>query len=405
MAGPRGPRCGAAMKELGLIRDGAILVQDGKILAAGPAGKISSLPEAKEAESRDFGGRVVLPGFVDSHAHPVFGAARLEDFTLRVAGAGRREIAQNGGGILSSVSKIREMSESALVEQFQGRARKFLEYGTTTLEAKSGYGLDLHSELKILKAIAKVAQEGPLEIAPTFLGAHAFPKEYKNRREEYVELVVREMIPSVVKHGLAEFVDVFCEKGYFTSKESERILKEAMRQGLKAKIHAEQMSRSGGARVAAKLKAVSADHLDHISSRDRNVLKKSGTVPVLLPASNFFLGSKYPHARRMIQAGLPVALATDFNPGTCPCWSMQMVISISCTQMRMLPEEAIVAATINGAHALGRGDRLGSLEPGKQADFIVMDMKDYREIPYYFGANQCVAAVKKGRVVYEDFAV
>ncbi|MBI4056785.1 MAG: imidazolonepropionase [Elusimicrobia bacterium] len=405
LAGTEGPRRGSGMSDLSLFQEGAILVDQDRILAAGSFREISALAPARGARKVDLGGRVVLPGFVDSHTHPVFALPRLRDFSLRITGVGYKEIAEKGGGILSTVSTIRETSEPELAEQFQERMNSFLECGTTTLEAKSGYGLDLHSELKILKAIARVASQGPLEVVSTLLGAHAVPVEYRYRRADYIRLVAEEMIPSVVKHGLAEFVDVFCDKGYFTVLESEKILKKALAVRLKVKIHADQLSHSGGAKLAARLKAVSADHLDHVTSKDMAALKKSGTIPVLIPASNFFLGTKYAPARRLISQDLPVALATDFNPGTCPCWNMQMVLSIACTQMKMTVEEAVTATTLNAAYAVGRGDRLGSLVAGKQADFVVMDVEDYREIPYYFGVNHCVMTVKKGQVVYDKLGL
>lgn len=401
LQGPDRPRSGPEMKSLGLVRDGVVLVQDGKVLAAGLRDLVMRHPEAERARILDAGGRLVMPGFVDSHAHPVFAAPRLKDFVLRLDGKGCREIAADGGGILSSVDAVRGATESQLCRNLSEWASRFIECGTTVLEAKSGYGLDLDSELKMLRAVRGAAETTVLELVPTFLGAHAVPAEFREHPERYVDALCSDMIPAVARAGLARFVDAFCERGYFSEKDAERVLAAGMRAGLRPKLHAEQLSRSGGARLAARLNAVSADHLDRAEAEDIEALRGAGVVAALLPAANYFLAAQYPDARRFIDSGVPVALATDFNPGTSPCWNMQMVLSLACTQMRMSPEEALTAATINGAHALGLGKTHGSLEPGKQADLIVAEVEDYRELPYYFGANLVRMVMKKGSVAYD----
>jgi imidazolonepropionase len=399
LAGPDSPRSGRASGELGVLARGALLIDGGLIAGVGPTAELSKLPEAKGAEVVDAAGRVVMPGFVDSHAHPVFAKPRLDDFSARLRGAGYAEIAKKGGGILSSVAHVRAATEDSLVEGLRRWARVFLEYGTTTLEAKSGYGLTLEAELKMLRAIRRVAQEGPLELVPTFMAAHAVPPEFE-RSSGYVEHIVNKMLPAVASERLAEYVDVFCEDGYFTPADAEAVLTAAESAGMKTKIHADQLGRTGGAEVAAKVRASTADHLDCVSPKEIERLKKAGTVAVLAPGSNFFLGKPYPPARALVSAGVPVALASDFNPGTCPGPSLQLTLSIACGQLGMTAEEAIVAGTINGAHAVGRSQRLGSLETGKQADVLLLDATDYRELPYYFGVNHCRMVIKKGEVVW-----
>jgi imidazolonepropionase len=357
---------------LGIIRRGAVLTEGANIVAVGTERAL--MRRAKRAKEIDARGCVVMPGFVDSHSHPVFAASRVEEFERRIRGA-----KYDGSGILNSARKLRQTSETQLLKNLRGWATQFLRHGTTTLEAKSGYGLTLESELKMLRVIRKAG------LVSTFL-AHA---KDGSRWEE--------MIPAAAK--LAEFCDVFCDRVAFTVPESRRILMAAKRAGLKLKIHADQLSHTGGARLAAELGAVSADHLECATEADARALKKAGVVATLLPGVAFHVGTKYPPARMLIDAGVTVALATDFNPGTCPCLNMQLVIAIACSQLRMTPAEAIRAATINGARALCRGDRLGSLEAGKQADIIVLDVADYRELPYYFGVNHCRLVVKKGRLV------
>lgn len=381
---------------LGIIPRGAVLTNGANIVAVGTERAICRL--AKRAREIDARGGVVMPGFVDSHAHPVFAASRVEEFEMRLRGATYEQIAVAGGGIMNSVRKLRQCSEARLLDDLRDRAMQFLRHGTTTLEAKSGYGLDWASECKMLRVIRQA--NGPLELVPTFLGAHTVPAEHRKHRGEYVRQVCEEMIPAVARDRLAEFCDVFCERTAFSVPESRRILAAAKRAGLKLKIHADQLTHNGGARLAAELGAVSADHLECATKVDARALKAAGVIATLLPAVTFHLGrGSYPPARTLIDAGVPVALATDFNPGTCPTPNMQLVIAIACSQMRMTPAEAIRAATINGARALCRADRLGSLEAGKQADVIVLDVADYRELPYYFGVNHCRVTIKRGTVV------
>lgn len=398
LSGPDEPRVGAEMRSLGLIPDGAVFMEDGRIRSVGLSDIVLADPDAKKARMHDAGGRIVMPGFVDCHTHPVFGAARLDDFALRASGKTYQEIAAAGGGILSSVRSTRAATEEELTRRLLEQSYRFLECGTTTVETKSGYGLDKDSELKALRAIKHVAAGSPLEFVPTFLGAHAVPPEYQGRSGAYVDMLIKEVLPVVAKEGLARFVDAFCEKGFFSALECRKFLKAGADAGLGVRIHAEQLTRSGGAALAAELKAVTADHLDCADENDLIKLREAGVIAALVPGSNHFLGhADYPDARRIIDAGLPVALATDFNPGTCPCWNMQEVISIACARMKMSVEEAITAATVNGAHALGLGKTHGSLENGKQADVIVLDCRDYRELAYWFGVNQVAMVFKGGK--------
>ena len=400
LAGPDRARRGKEMGSLGLVRGGAVLIDGGKILAAGLRDLVQAHELASTARLVDAGGRVVLPGFVDSHAHPVFAGPRLRDFAARLQGKGYAEIAAEGGGILSTVNGVRGATQDELSRGLRARAGRFLECGTTTLEAKSGYGLDLDSELKMLRAVKAVAEAGPLELVGTLLGAHALPGEWKHDREGYIARVCEEMIPAAAREGLARFVDVFCERGFFTVEDSERVFAAGAKAGLKAKIHAEQLTRSASLPMAVRCGAVSADHLDCADDSDLELLAKSGIVASLVPGSNYFLAKPYPPARRLIDAGAAVALATDFNPGSCPCWDMRTILSIACTQMRLTPEEALVAATMNGACALGLGRTHGSLEPGKVADLVCYEAEDYREIPYYFGAPQVAWTMKRGALVH-----
>ena len=400
MTGPDRPRAGSELSKLGLIRDGAVLVEDGRIVAAGLKDLVLRDERAASARIVDAGGRVVLPGFVDSHSHPVFAAERLDDFEARLKGKSYAEIAAAGGGILSTVTKVRGASQGKLVEGLVARAARFLECGTTTLEAKSGYGLDLDTELKMLRAIRDAQALTPLELVPTFIGAHAYPAELKDRPAEYLQRVCEEMLPAVAKESLARFVDVFCEQGYFSLDDTRRVLEAAAKAGLKTKLHAEQLSRSGSVALAVKASAASADHIDHIDPEDIGKLTGSTTVACLVPGSNYFLNKPYPPARKLIDGGAAVALATDFNPGTCPCWDMRQIVSIACTQMKMTPAEALVAATVNGAYALDLGKTHGALEPGKQADLLCYDAEDYRELAYYFGTTQAHWVMKKGSIVH-----
>ncbi|MBI4676441.1 MAG: imidazolonepropionase [Elusimicrobia bacterium] len=400
MAGGDRPRRGKEMGAVHPILDGAVLVEDGKIAAAGFKDLVLNDGRARGSRIIDAGGRVVLPGFVDSHSHPVFAAPRLDDFESRIRGKTYEEIAARGGGILSTVDKVRGATQSALTAGLQARAARFIEAGTTTLEAKSGYGLDLDTELKMLRAIETVGSGGPLELVGTLLAAHAVPPEFEGKKDEYVRAVCSEIIPRVAGEGLAKFVDVFCENGYFSVEDARQVLAAGAKAGLRGKVHAEQLSLSGGTQAAVGLNAVSADHLERCAEPDILALAASGTVATLLPGSDYFLSKPYPDARKFIDLGAAVALATDFNPGSCPCWDMRMILSIACTQMRMTPVETLVAATINGAHALGLGATHGSLQAGKAADLVCWEAVDYREIPYFFGASGAAWVMKAGNIVH-----
>jgi imidazolonepropionase len=393
LVGPRHPRVGAEMSEVAIVRDGGMLIRDGKIDTIGSSEQIEEI--VGEAEIVDAGRRVVLPGFVDAHTHLVFAGNRLDDFERRARGESYEQISKAGGGIWSTVEKTRAASEHDLLVEAKKRAEWFLRCGTTTIEAKSGYGLTLDDELKILRVMRSLNEQSPLQIMRTFLGAHAVPRGM--RANEYIELVLDQMLPHIAREKLAEFCDVFCEHGYFDVEQSRRILTAARKLGLRLRIHADQLSNSGGAKLAAELKAATADHLEKTDEQGIAAMKSAGVQPVLLPGSVYALGSSgYPRAREMIEAGLAVVLATDFNPGSSPTASMPMILSLACTQMKMSPPEAVTAATINAAHSLNRGDQIGSLERGKLANFSIFDCEDYRELAYWFGIPQTHSVYAKG---------
>ncbi len=395
------PRRGRALKDLGIIRDGALLVRGDRITAIGPRRRIERLRGARRAEKLDLGGRVVLPGFVDSHTHLVFPASRAEEYEQRISGASYEQIARAGGGIRSTVEGLRRAPANSLKSLALGHLREFAAHGTTTLEAKSGYGLDWKSERKILAILSELHQEQPLDLKATFLGAHVVPPEFRRRPEAYVDLLVKRWIPTVATAGLAEFCDVFCDRGAFTVAQARRILSAGRACGLVPRIHAEQLAHTGAARLAIELHAASADHLEKIDRSDIQALALSNVVCTLLPGCCFHLGlAHYGPARELIDAGAIVGLATDFNPGTSPTVSMPMILSLACTQMRMTPAEAIAAATINPAYSLRQHDRAGSLEVGKYADLAAFDVAAYREIPYYFGMNHCSLTMKRGNIIY-----
>lgn len=387
LAGPEGPRVGEQMRELSIIPAGGMLVENGRVVATGPSNEIAKMAPP-DAAIIDATGKVVLPGFVDAHTHPVFGGDRVYEFEMRARGATYEEIAASGGGIRSTVRKTRAASEDQLLAQARKHADWFLAGGTTTVEAKSGYGLTIDDELKLLRVIRRLNAETPIEFIPTFLGAHAVPDEFRNAPEQYVALVIHKMLPRVAEEQLAEYCDIFCERGYFDITESEKILRAAQDNGLRLRMHVDQLTNSGGAFLAARLHAATADHLEQANTAEISALAEAGVQPVLLPASVYSLGkTRYPPAREMIDAGLAVVLATDFNPGSSPTPSMQLVLSLAATQMKMTPAEALTAATINAACSLNRGDQIGSLEPGKRANFALYDCTDYREIAYYVGVS------------------
>jgi imidazolonepropionase len=391
------------MRELSIAAYGAMLVVGERIAKVGSRGEIESLIETSggDCEIIDVGGRVVMPGFVDAHTHPVFAGTRTCEFEERAGGTTYGEIAARGGGIQATVRATRAATLDELVRVGRRYADWFLRTGTTTVEAKSGYGLTLEDELKILRAIKRLDEETPLHYVPTFLGAHDIPPEYKSRREQYVSLLIDEMLPRVTREKLAEFCDVFCEDRVFTTDESWRILSAARCHGLGLRIHADQLSLSGGAKLAAELGTVTADHLEHTDAEGIAALKATGVQPVLLPGSVYALGSsRYPAAREMIDAGLPVVLATDFNPGSSPTPSMTMILSLASTHMKMTPAEGIAAATINAAYSLNRGEQIGSLEADKIADFVIHDCDDYRESAYFFGIEHAWKVFAGGQLVF-----
>ena len=395
------PRRGRGLGELGIIRDGALLIRDDRIAAVGPRRRIERLRGARRAEKLDLHGRVVLPGFVDSHTHLIFPCSRAAEYEQRIGGATYEEIARSGGGIRSTVERLRRAPAKQLKARARMNLHEFAAHGTTTVEAKSGYGLDWKSELKILEIHYELHQEQPIDIRSTFLGAHAVPSEYRGRADAYVNLLARRWIPTVATAGLAEFCDVFCDRGAFTVAQARTILSAGRACGLVPRIHAEQLERTGAARLAIELSAASADHLEKINRSDIRALGLSNVVCTLLPGCCFHLGlAHYGPARELIEAGAIVGLATDFNPGTSPTLSMPMILSLACTQMRMTPAEAITAATVNPAYSLRQHDRVGSLEVGKYADLAAFDVADYREIPYYFGVNLCSLTMKRGTVIH-----
>ncbi|MGA2263665.1 MAG: imidazolonepropionase [Acidobacteriota bacterium] len=402
LRGGPAPRCARSMSELGIIENGAILIRAEHIVWVGPTRELPRRELDARYETLDGVGLdlVALPGFVDSHTHPIFGGTRADEYDLRCKGKSYQEIAAAGGGIRASVRQLRAASAGQLLDRAERFFVQFLAHGTTTIEAKSGYGLSLEDELKSLQVLAALRNRSRLETLSTFLGAHDVPDELRGSRSEYIRRIIEEMIPRVAQEGLAHFCDVYCDVGYFTVEESRAILQAAKQAGLALRIHADQLAHSGGARLAAELGALSADHLEWIDDDDIEVLRRAGTVATLVPGVTFNLGlTRYPPARKLIEAGVPVALATDFNPGSCFTLNMQLILSIACSQMRMTPAEAITAATLNGAHALGLSERLGSLEEGKQADIALMNVADYREIPYFFGVNHCAVTIKKGIIV------
>jgi imidazolonepropionase len=395
------PRRGRALAELGLIRDGALLVHDDRIAAVGPQRNIERLGQARRAEKLDLGGLVVLPGFVDSHTHLIFPESRSAEYEQRISGRTYEQIARAGGGIRSTVKNLRRASTQKLKTRASAHLKNFAAHGTTTLEAKSGYGLDWKSELKILDILQQLHQEQALDIVSTFLGAHVVPPEFRRRPDSYVDLLAKRWIPDIATAGLADFCDVYCDRGAFTVAQSRRVLAAGRACGLVPRIHAEQLAHTGAARLAIELHAASADHLEKLNQGDIRALALSNVVCTLLPGCCFHLGAAhYAPARGLIDTGAIVALATDFNPGTSPTLSMPMILSLACTQMGMTPAEAIAAATINPAYSLRQHDRVGSLEVGKYADLAAFEVAGYREIPYYFGVNLCSLTMKRGVVIH-----
>ncbi len=377
-----------------------MLVRDGAIVATGPS-EVIEKQLSSAAEVVDATGCVVLPGFVDAHTHPVFAGDRVDEFEMRARGATYEQIAAGGGGIRSTVRRTRGATEDQLLEQAIKHAEWFIRCGTTTVEAKSGYGLTVEDEIKILRVVRRLNKETPVEFVPTFLGAHAVPEEFRSDPAGYVRLVMDEMLPRIANERLAEFCDVFCEVGYFDLEASRLVLSSARARGLGLRMHADQLNNFGGAELAAELGAVTADHLEQTETNAIAAMKRAGVQPVLLPGSVYALGkSRYPRAREMIEAGLAVVIATDFNPGSSPTPSMQMVLSLAATQMKMTPAESVTAATINAAFSLKRGGKIGSLEAGKLANFALFNCEDYRELAYYFGVSQTHSVYVRGERIF-----
>jgi imidazolonepropionase len=397
-----GPRRGSDLKELGLIEDAAVLCQGGKIVSVGKTKDALRDPWLKKNRKRvleiDCKRRVMLPGFVDSHTHPAFIDPRLVDFEKRISGASYEQIGAAGGGIHSSVESVRKASKAQLARKVLEALRRMAEQGTTTVEAKSGYGLSLDSELKSLEAIRDAAKLWPGTVVSTLLGAHVVPKEFQECPEGYVELVCNQMIPQAAKRKLARFVDAFTDRGAFSAEQSVTIFQAAQEHGLGVRAHVCQLTQTP-LQTLLRFKPASFDHMDHVSDTDIAALAKQDTIATLVPGANYFLGlDEFPPARKLIDAGVPLALATDFNPGSSPTLSIPFVLSLACTHMKMSPAEAISAATINGAWALRLQNRKGSIEPGKDADLSLFEAKDYREIPYWFASNLCVMTVLNGVV-------
>ncbi|HEV8339825.1 MAG TPA: imidazolonepropionase [bacterium] len=401
--GAEGPRTGEGLTDLGLIRDGAVAIADGLITAVGTTADLLEFVHA--AETVDARGRVVLPGFIDPHTHLLFAGSRAEEFERRLRGATYLEIAAAGGGILHTVAQTRLADERALVEAGAVRLTRMLAHGSTTVEAKSGYGLATDQELKLLRALHQLSAAHHVDVVPTFLGAHAVPAEFASDPDRYVALIIDEMLPAVAEEDLADYCDVFCEDGAFTLDQSRAVLEAGAELGLTPKIHADEFSDRGGARLAAEVGAISADHLLHASPDGLRAMAEHGVIAVLLPGTAFFLGLPYAPARRMIDLGVPVALATDFNPGSSPTYSMQMAVALACLGMHLIPGEAIVAATLNAAWAVGMAEEVGSLEPGKVADLVILGASDHRALGMHFGVNLVDAVYKRGRLVASNGAV
>lgn len=378
----------------------AIAIEDDAIKEIdAPTKLFKKYSNSEKIDAKDL---LALPGFVDPHTHPVFYKTREEEFKMRIQGKNYEQIAAAGGGIRNSVRAFREASFEEIAKLTYHRIEKFLEYGTTTIEAKSGYGLSLKDELKALRILKKLSQLIPITIVPTFLGAHEIPDEYRTNRKKYIDLLIKEMIPAVAEEKLAIFCDVFCEKDVFTVKESERILLAAKDHGLTPKLHADELHYTGGAELAARVKAISADHLLMISDEGIAAMRDAGVIPVLLPGTAFFLGKKdYAPARKMIKSGLPVALATDFNPGSSMTQNMQLILSIASINMKMIPAEVLGAATINSARAIRMQNLVGTIEVGKKADIILLDIPDYQYLPYHYGINHVKMVIRHGRVVHQ----
>lgn len=385
-------RGGEAQGEIRLLHDAWLRIEDGVIAALG-----TGAPEGTGCPVLDAGGRLVTPGLVDAHTHLVFGGWRQNELALKLHGVPYLDILAQGGGILSTVTATRAAAEEELADKAAAALDEMLRFGTTTCEAKSGYGLTTEEECKQLRAIRDLDRRHPIDLVATFMGAHALPQAYKENREAYVSLVCEEMIPRAAEEQLAEFCDVFCETGVFTAEESRRILEAGKRYGLRPKIHADEIDPIGGSQLAGEIGAVSAEHLIVCPEEGIASMARGGTVACLLPATSFYLGAEYAPARRMVEAGVPVAMATDFNPGSCPCLNMQLVMNLGCLRYRLTPEEVLTAVTLNGAAAIGRAESVGSLEPGKRGDLLIWEARDLNYVCYRMGSNLVHTVVKGGK--------
>ncbi|MFD1426955.1 imidazolonepropionase [Kroppenstedtia sanguinis] len=397
------PLRGKAMEALQIIENGSVWVEEGIIQFVDTDTQVREQVGSRleTAEVVDATGRLVTPGLVDPHTHLVFAGSRENEFEMRLQGATYMDIMEAGGGIHATTSATREADEEQLYQESQRRLDSFLRHGVTTLEAKSGYGLSLEHELKQLEVAQKLNQDHPVDVVSTFMGAHAVPSAYKDRPDDFVELVIQEMIPEVARRKLAEFNDVFCERGVFTPDQSRRILEAGKEYGLAPKIHADEIEPYGGAELAAQVGAVSADHLLKASDAGIQAMAEAGVVAVLLPGTAFFLMAEMAEGRKMVDAGVPVALSTDCNPGSSPTISLPLIMNLGCLQMGMTPGEVLAATTINAAHAIRRGHEVGSLEPGKKADLVVFDVPNYMGLQYHYGSNHTQTVIKDGKVVYK----
>ncbi|UCD93323.1 MAG: imidazolonepropionase [Methanobacteriota archaeon] len=393
------PRKGEGMKDLGSVQNGAVVIEDGRISKAGPKEEVLSDVDVEGAFVVDASGKLVMPGFVDPHTHLVFAGSRERELSWKIEGASYKDIAERGGGIVSTMKATREASHKYLFQLGIQRLDVMLRHGTTSLEIKSGYGLRTKDEIKILEVIKSLSEEHRTDISPTFLGAHAVPPEFKGNTDAYVDKVMKEMLPIVADEELADFCDVFCEKGYFDEDQSRRILDEGRTYGLIPKVHADELSDMRGAELAAEIGAISADHLEKSSDAGIGRMADRNVIGVLLPGTSFSTNLEYPNAKHIMDLGLPVALATDFNPN---CWtkSMQFIVSLACYKMGMFPSEAIVASTINAAHAIGKASEVGSMETGKLGDVIVLNIENHEQIPYRFGFNHVETVIKAGEIVH-----
>ncbi|MBX2990915.1 MAG: imidazolonepropionase [Bacteroidetes bacterium] len=391
-------KAGAEMRELGILNNSGVLCESGKISWVGEMRDWNRMLPDGFAEI-NASGKVVLPGFVDSHTHMMFAGNRAHEFALRSQGATYQQIAEAGGGILNTITHVRAATKKELKKHTLPYMNAMMKHGTTTVEIKSGYGLDFDSEVKMLEAINELKDEEMMTVVSTFIGAHAYPPEYKQDKRAYADVILEKMIPYVGKKKLAMFCDVFCERGYFEIEDSERILNEGKKWGMLPKVHAEELNPLGGAVLAARVGAVSADHLEHVTDEGITALREAGVVGTLLPGVSFFLNHGFAPARKLIDGGVAVAIASDFNPGSCMSYSMPMMMTIACTQMKMTPEETLVASTLNAAAALNMSSTVGSIEVGKNADVIIADVPDWKYLAYHFGTNHIVTTIKNGTIL------